>query len=182
MFLLYRAYVLYVGAEVTTQTQTRARRRSVVVEDPDLAADYDYADCFEIELADSDTRSPEEAFRAAVEQNSWVSHWLPIVPIIHRHVLRLHLEAPSSPNQLFGWRIVKSDADVIRLEASGPLIRGVIVGRRRTRSTVTFTTFVYYVSPMPARVIWALVSPLHRSIVPYLLERAAAAGTGRDQT
>ena len=156
---------------MTTQMQARARRRAVVVGEPNTAG-ADYADCFEIELADSDARSPEEAFRTAIKQTSWA---MPIVPIIHRQVLQLRLEAPSSPNQLFGWRIVTSDADAIRLEASGPLIRGVIVGRRTARSTAVFTTFVFYVSPARARVIWAIVGPLHRRVAPYLLERAAAA-------
>jgi hypothetical protein len=150
----------------------QARRTEVVA--PDLLAgraSYDYADAFEIELPEGETRSPEQLFRAALDNASWVQRW---VPTVHRHVLRIRLGPMSSPDHILGWRIVSSDADVLHLEAVGPLIRGVIVGRRTPTSTGVFTTFVFYVKRTPARAVWAIVGPLHRRIALYLLERGVA--------
>jgi hypothetical protein len=69
--------------------------------------------------------------------------------------------------------VVTSTPEVLRLEAAGPLLRGMIVGRKTDSSTLAFTTFLEYVRPAPARVIWTLVGPLHRLIAPRLLERGA---------
>lgn len=154
---------------MTNTLAPRARRREVA-EDSLRVGDYDYADAFQIQLPETDTRSPEQLFRQAVDSRWLMLRW---VPLAHRWVLRLRLGPASSPNHIFGWRIVASEPDVIRVEAEGPLIRGVIVGRRRPPSTAVMTTYVFYVRRKPARVVWALVGPLHRRIAPYLLERAA---------
>jgi hypothetical protein len=145
----------------------RARRRDVA---PDPDVDYDYADAFEIELADADRRTPEQLFRAALERARSAP---PLIPLVHKHVLRFHLGPLTSPDHLFGWRIVASEPDLIRLEAQGPLMRGIIIGRRVFPSTAVLTTYVIYVQRMRGRVIWALVGPLHRMIAPYLLECGA---------
>lgn len=133
---------------------------------------YDYADAFEVDLSEADTRSPEQLFRGAVANTSWVRRW---VPVVHRHLLRFRLGPASSADHIFGWRIAGSDVDAIRLEAAGPLIRGTIVGQRTSHSSVIFTTFVSYASRAPARIVWAVVGPLHRRVAPYLMERAVAA-------
>ncbi|ULE33449.1 hypothetical protein [Mycobacterium sp. IDR2000157661] len=133
------------------------------------AGAYDYADAYAISLSNQDIRSPEQMFRAALDNATWVQR---CVPVVHRHVLRLRLGPQSASGYLFGWRIVKSDADVICLEADGPVLRGVIVGRRALPASVVFTTFVVYVRRAPARALWAVVGPLHRRIAPHLLERA----------
>jgi hypothetical protein len=147
-----------------------ARRTEVA---PDLLAGtdaYDYADAYAIQLSEDDTRSPEHLFRAALDAASWVQRW---VPVVHRHVLRFRLGPLSSSEHLLGWRIVRSEADVIYLEADGALIRGVIVGRRAVPSTAVFTTFIVYERRAPARALWAVVGPVHRRIARYLLERGA---------
>jgi hypothetical protein len=152
------------------QHAPRARRSEVA---SDLLAGpvaYDYADAFEIDLPQGSTRPPEELFRTALDHSSWVQRW---VPPVHRHLLRFRLGPQSAADHILGWRIVSSDADGVRLEAGGPLMRGVIVGRRRYPSTAVFTTFVFYVDRTPARAIWALVGPLHRRVAPYLLNQAA---------
>jgi hypothetical protein len=155
---------------MTDLRPTHARRRSRVGPDPLIGrTDYDYADAFEIQLPTGDDRSPEQLFRATVDNASSVMRW---VPMVHRHVLQFRLGPRSSPDHIFGWRIVTSDPDVVHLEAAGPLMRGVIVGRR-TASTAVLTTFVFYVSRARARVVWAIIGPLHRRIAPNLLERAA---------
>ena len=145
-------------------------RRSEVMSDPVVGGGYDYADAFEIDIPEPDARSPEEMFRAALENASWVQRW---VPIAHRRLLRFRLAAPEAPGHMLGWRIVDSDHDVVRLRAEGPLIRGAIVGRR-TGHVAVFTTHVFFVR-RPARAVWAIVGPLHRRIAPYLLERGVAA-------
>ncbi|OBA88651.1 hypothetical protein A5662_24985 [Mycobacteriaceae bacterium 1482268.1] len=129
---------------------------------------YDYADAFEIDLPAAETRSPEQLFRAALGNAAWPQRW---VPVVHRHMLRFRLGPQSSAEHILGWRTVSSDPDVIHLEASGPFIRGIIVGRRTSQSTAIFTTFIFYVRRVPARIVWAVAAPLHRRIAPYLLER-----------
>jgi hypothetical protein len=140
---------------------------------------YDYADAFEIDLPAAEPRSPEQLFRAALDNADWLQRW---VPIVHRHMLRFRLGPRSSAEHILGWRIVSSDPDVIHLQASGPLIRGVIVGRRTKRSTAMFTTFVFYVRRVPARIVWAVAAPLHRRVAPYLLERGVCSQSCRGDT
>jgi hypothetical protein len=152
---------------MTDQYLTQARRRPV---DPLFDTDYDYADAFEIDLPQAETRSPGELFRATVDDASF----MPLVVLAHRWVLRFRLGPLSSPDHLFGWRLVASEPDVIRLEADRPMMRGIIIGRRESRSTAVLTTYVTYVRRGPARVIWALVGPVHRGVAPHLLERAAS--------
>jgi hypothetical protein len=154
---------------MTGQVKPRARRREVPAEDVD--ADYDYADSFEIELAETDARTPEQLFRTALERAPSLP---PLVPVVHRYVLRFRLGPLASPQHLFGWRVVTSEPDVIRLEADGPLMRGIIIGRRASRSTAVLTTYVYYRQRARARVIWEFIGPLHRRVAPYLLQFGAA--------
>jgi hypothetical protein len=54
------------------------------------------------------------------------------------------------------------------------------VGRRADASSTRLTTLLVFRRPA-ARVVWALVGPLHRRIAPYLLARAAQAPTGAAQ-
>jgi hypothetical protein len=149
-----------------------ARRTHVVLpEGPVGSIALDYADAFEIGLPEPVAKSPEELFRAALDDVSWVRRW---VPIVHRHILRFRLGPLESPNHVMGWRIQSSHADAVALEADGPLFRGTIVGRKINPETVVFTSFLTYLDRAPARLVWALVGPAHRRIAPYLLERGVA--------
>ncbi len=149
-----------------------AHRCAVVTREPLIGgARYDYTDAFEIQLDQADGRSPAQLFGAAFERARWV-RWM--VPIVHRHLLRFRLRTSSQPDRILGWRIVSSGADLIHLEADGPLMRGVIMVRRAGPSRVVLTTFVYYRRRALARIVWAVVGPLHRRVAPYLLERGAA--------
>ena len=152
-----------------------ARRVPVPAEEPLVGSDpYDYADGFEIQLRASDARSAEEFVRRALEHAPW-----PIrrtIRIAHRYVLRLRLGPRSSPEYLSGWKIRTSQHDVIQLEAVSPLLgRAVIVARRPDPTNAVVTTYLFYARPAVARVLWAVVGPLHRRIAPYLLEHAATA-------
>ena len=94
-------------------------------------------------------------------------------PVVHRHILGFRLGPASSPEHVLGWQIVTRESDAITLETSGPLMRGVLVARR-TPAAAALNTFVYYRRPS-TRVIWTCISPLHRAVAPYLMNRAASA-------
>jgi hypothetical protein len=164
---------------MSNQDAPHALRRAIVAPEPLVvgSARYDYADAFEIQLPAADTRSPEQLFRAALDQASSALRWA--VPILLRHVLLLRLGPVSSPDHVLGWQILVSEPDVIHLEAVGSLIRADIIGRRVGPTDVVFTTFVFYARRAPARVIWAIVAPVHRKTVGYLLERAVATANRR---
>ena len=102
-----------------------------------------------------------------------------IILLAHRHVLGFRLGPLHGNDHVLGWRIHKAEPEVIRLEASGRLLDGVIVGRRQETRTV-LTTSLRYRRPLLARTVWICVGPLHRRIAPYLLDRAAGfAGAAR---
>jgi hypothetical protein len=136
---------------------------------------HDYADRFEVPLSEDDDRTAEQVFRAGLERAPLPLRWT--VLVAHRHILKFRLGPVSSPTHVLGWRIVTAEPGAIQLEASGPLMRGVLVARRAPAGTASLDTFVYY-RRLSARVIWAGMSHLHRAVAPYLLERAAALGAG----
>ena len=158
------------------QSAPRARRIPVVAEEPLIGSDrYDYADAFEIRLPEPDACSAEQFARCALEQAPWPVRWT--VRIAQRYLLRLRLGPHSSPDHVFGWKILTSEPDVIHLEAVSPLLgRGVLVGRKVDPTRVVITTYVFYTRPAPARVAWTIAGPLHRRVARHLLERAAATG------
>jgi hypothetical protein len=156
------------------QDAARARRVPVAAEEPLIGRDrYDYADAFEIRVLESDRRSAEQFARCALEEAPWPVRWT--VRVVQRHLLRLRLGPRSSPDHIFGWKILTAKPDVIHLEATSPLLgRGVLVGRRPDPSCVVITTYVFYTRPALARVAWKIAGPLHRWVAGYLLEHAAA--------
>lgn len=158
-----------------TQTDApRVRRRPVMADDP-LAGSrrYDYADAFEGPLPPGDSHAAEHFFRVGLQQSPLAVRW--VVFAVHRYLLGFRLGPLAAPDHLLGWRIVKSEPDVAMLEASGPLLRAVLVGRRVEPASMTLTTYVYYQRPISAHIIWTLVAPLHRRIAPYLIQRTASA-------
>ena len=147
-----------------------ALRRPDPSEPPAGHGMHDYADCFEVSLSADDDRTAEQVVRAGLAGAP--SALRRIIVVAHRHVLRFRLGPASSPTHVLGWRIVTAEPETVQLEASGPLIRGVLVARRTPAGTATLDTFVYYRRPA-ARVIWACASPVHRAIATYLMGRAA---------
>src|SRR5256885_8887755 len=154
------------------QRSRRAHRVAVRADEPLIGSRRpDYADAFEIRLSDSETRSPEELFRDALEQAVGPIRWT--TSVVHRYVLRLRLAPRSSPGHLFGWRIITSQPDVAELEAVSSLLgRAVLIGRTSEPGHTVLTTYLFYERPALAPVILAVVWPLHRRGAPYLLERA----------
>jgi hypothetical protein len=59
-------------------------------------------------------------------------------------------------------RIAASDADVVVLEDSDPLMDTVMVGRNVEPQRRVLTTVLRYRRPLLARAVWALVGILHR--------------------
>ena len=144
--------------------------QAVPVQEP-LAARHrpDYADAFEVRVAEPDVRSAEQWIRAGLEGAP--SMVRATILVAHRVVLGFRLDLRASPDRVLGWRVVTSEPDVIQLEAESRLLRAVLLGRRTPRST-RLTTLLFFRRPV-ARVIWTVVGPLHRRIAPYLLARAA---------
>jgi len=135
---------------------------------------YDYADAFEIRLKAPDERPAEEWMRCGLERAPLPLRWT--ILVAHRFALRFHLGARSSPDHVLGWQVVTSEPDLAHLRASGPLMRGDLVARRDHPDEMVLLSYLTFSRPLPARLIWAAVGPIHRRIAPYLLERAAEAG------
>lgn len=151
------------------------RARRVAVSEP-LDHVPDYADAFELRTTGPDDRSVEEWTRAGLEQAPAAVRTL--ILLVHRHVLRLRLGRASDRGRVLGWRIEAASDDVVRLAASGSLADAVIIGRRIDAPGMRLTTALRYRRPVLARGVWAFVGPLHRTIAPLLLARAAR-NTGR---
>jgi hypothetical protein len=157
---------------MSNQSAVRAHRSPVVTDEPLVGhARYDYADAFEIRLGDADPRSAEQFARSALEEAPWPLRWT--IRLVHRRLLRFRLGPRSSPDHLLGWTIITSKPDVIQLQAVSPLLRAVIVSRRLDLPGAVVTTYLFYRQPVPARVVWTVVGPLHRRVAAYLLEHAA---------
>ena len=150
--------------------QAKARRASATEEPLGVALRYDYADAFEVSLRDGDNRTAELVVRSGLEHAPAVLGR--VVVFAHRHVLRFRLGSVLSPKHVVGWQITTNEPDVVRLEAEGPLINGVMVARRTDENVARLTTFVAYQHPL-ARYVWVVVGPLHRRVAPYLMQRAA---------
>ena len=130
---------------------------------------YDYADSFEVVLGQPDTHPAEQWVRTALEDVHPLVRRL--IQVAHTRVLRFEL-GPYDERHILGWRIAGSEHDVLQIEASGPLGRGVIVARRSAPTTAVATTYVFF-TRRRSRVIWVFVGPLHRRVAPFLLTRAA---------
>ena len=148
------------------------RSRSVPVEEAFLAP-FDYADSFEVRLPTPDARRAEQWVRCGLECAPRAVRW--VIRTAHRRVLRFRLGPEDGPDHVLGWPITANEHDVVRLEAAAPLLRAVIVGRRVDPRTTRLTTALSYSRPRAARLVWAVVGPVHRRVAPYLLDRAARA-------
>lgn len=162
---VYRALVIGTGGHgvVTRWTLRRIAR---------AAERADYLDVFEVPLPQGDSRTAEQTLRDAVGHRAGAGGR--VVSWIHRHVLGFRLEPGSSPDHIIGWAIVRSDRDELVLSAHGPLMDGELTLRRRDDRRARLTTRVHYRRRFTARTVWAVVGPLHRTVVPQLLKRVAA--------
>ncbi len=154
----------------------RARRVPVAAEEPLGDDRYDYADAFEIRPREADARSAEQFVRSALKDASRLVRWT--IWIAHRYLIRFRLAPRLSKDHILGWEILRSESDVVVLQAVSPFLQGVIVGRKVDPNRAVITTYVFYTRPTVCRVLLKIIGPVHRRIAPYLLERAAASANG----
>ena len=152
----------------------RVRRRPAVAEEQLLLGEgrWDYADAFEVPVSGRDRRTAEQWVRHTFEQVPSVVRWT--ARIAQRDLLRMQLGPDPDPQHIIGWRICTSLPDVVHLEVQSPLLRGAIVGRTTEPTRLVMSTYLFYRRPRTARAVWAVVAPVHRKVVRYLLGRAAA--------
>jgi hypothetical protein len=143
--------------------------RVPVAPEPWVQDGYDYADSYELRLAEPDTHTAEQWVRAALEQAAPGVRGL--IRFVHGRVAKFALS--TDPHSVLGWETVSSTADAFHIETRGPALRAEIVARRTSGTTASITTFLYY-RRRSTRLLWLVVGPLHRRIAPYLLARAAA--------
>jgi hypothetical protein len=131
---------------VGRQWRAPDRVRRVGVTDPIAATrGYDYADAFELRLDGPDRCSPEEWVRAGVNATpAWIKR------------IAGHADGLGSA------RIAESDAAVVVLEDSDPLMDTVMVGRNVDAGRRMLTTLLRYRRRLLARAVWGLVGILHR--------------------
>jgi hypothetical protein len=136
----------HVGREERTPRRLAGGVRRVGVTDPvALVRRYDYADAFELRLDAPDRCSPEEWVRAGVDA---IPAWIKRVA--------------GAPDGLAGVHVVRSDAEVVVLEDSDPLMETVMIGRNVGARRRVLTTVLRYRRPLLARAIWTPVGILHR--------------------
>jgi Protein of unknown function (DUF2867) len=87
-----------------------------------------------------------------------------------RYGLGLKLGARASPEHVLGWLISSSGSDSITLEARSRLMvaQNIVVV---SESTVVLATLVQF-SGRTGRALWAVATPVHQRVIPYLLQRA----------
>jgi hypothetical protein len=147
--------------------------RQVEVTDPVATAHpYDYADAFEIRLREPDLHPPETWVRAGLASTP---KWMDQIASL----LGLSSAPTSSEDMLDVFRVVKSDAEVVQLETSVPLMHIVIVGRRVTPTQRMLTSILHYKRPRLARLVWAVIGFGHRWAVPQVLTSKIPAHKGQ---
>jgi Protein of unknown function (DUF2867) len=156
---------------------TPPKARRIQPPAPQLDARADYADAFEIPIGEGDSRSTEQAFRDGLGAEPGASGRL--VLWIHRHVLRFRLGPFTSADHVIGWKIVHSDPDQFVLTADGSLMRGQLALSRQADRHAVLTTQLFYRHHATARMVWAVVGPVHRAIAPRLIEHSALRAAAR---
>lgn len=173
---VYRALVIGTGAHRVLVRWTLKRVAAAVLDERAQTgqAAADYVDVFEVPIAAGDVRTAEQAFRDGLGDRPGAGGRL--VSWIHRDVLRLRLGPARSAGHLIGWPIVRSDPDELVLATRGPLMRGELTLRRHDGRRAVLTTRLHYRHRVAARVVWALIGPLHRVVAPRLMARSARRG------
>jgi hypothetical protein len=154
---------------------TRPRARCIRPPAPQLDASADYADAFEVRIGEDDSRTAEQAFRDGLGVEPGAIGRL--VLWIHRHLLRFRLGPFTSSDHVIGWKIVNSDPDEFVLTTDGSLMRGRLVLSRQPDSRAVLTTQLFYRHHATARMVWAVIGPVHRALAPRLMEHSARRGS-----
>jgi hypothetical protein len=155
---------------VDSGNSMRARRVAVAEKPPSTAAPPDYTDAFEVPRRPTDGRSAEQWARDGFGRLPLAARRSTL--LLHRWVLGFPLGPWSSPEHVFGWRIVTSEPELLHLEARSTLLTGHMVWRLHHERLV-MTTFLQYKKRRAAPAVWAVLGNIHRGGAPYLLELAA---------
>ena len=161
------------GQPRTPGNQDRAHRVAVAEEPPPTIAAPDYADAFEVARKSTDRRSAESWARAGFEDLPWSARRAGL--LAHRWILGFRLGSPASTDHVFGWEIVASEPELLRLEARSRWLTGHMVWRLDDRSLV-MTTFLRYDMQRTGSMVWATLGNVHRGAAPHLLDLAARPG------
>jgi hypothetical protein len=125
------------------------------------AGGHDYADAFEVRLAEPDPHAPEVWVRAGLAATGG---------FVKRIVGLLGIrDAEAEAGQVGPFRVVESGPEMIRLETSLPLMRVVMVGRRAEPTRRVLTTFLYFRRPVLARLAWVFIGIGHRRTAPKVI-------------
>ncbi|MGA2321818.1 MAG: hypothetical protein ABSG95_13975 [Solirubrobacteraceae bacterium] len=129
----------------------------------------DYEDAFLVETGPAKDRTGEQWARAILED----------APILTRSALLLgwsslglRLSSARSDRYVLGWKVLGSTPDFALLAAGSRLGLPAQLLFKRQRHTLLFCTFVQQENAI-ARAVWAGVEPVHRQVVPYVLEQAS---------
>jgi hypothetical protein len=134
----------------------------------DLAtlARVDYEDSFLLDVGSARDDSGEDWARAVLEG----------APAELRKRLRwgwtaLGLKRDRSPSSVLGWSLRHSDGEFALLGAESRIGMPAELLLRPEGGELRFATFVEQRNAA-ARMLWELIGPRHRRVVPYLLDRA----------
>ena len=127
-----------------------------------------YASAFEVPIGARKFLTPEQWARATFEGAP--APLRAFLAAAWRYSLGLRLGPRTSPDHVAGWLISSSDPGSITLEARSRFMvaRNIVAVRD---STVVLVTLVQF-TRRAGRVRWAVATPIHNRVIPYLLGRA----------
>jgi hypothetical protein len=129
---------------------------------------YTYA-C-QMTVSAADDRSAEQWARAIFEGAPRLMRWLIVAG--WKVGLGLRLGPRRSPSHVLGWSILSTTPTAVILGVRSFVLTAHLVVRVQD-SQVVHATFVRYERSL-ARVLWTAAAPIHRRVIPYLLNHAAA--------
>jgi hypothetical protein len=134
---------------------------------PDRAPS-DYESAFELPIGARKFLTPEQWARATFEGAPATLRVLLVTA--WKYGLGLRLGATASPDHVLGWLISSSGPDSITLEARSRLMvaQNIVAV---SDSTVVLVTLVQF-NRRAGRALWAVATPVHVKVIPYLLQRA----------
>ena len=127
-----------------------------------------YVDAFAVRRRPGDTRPLEAVVRAAFEQAPSVSRAVFEAAFA---ILSFRVAPYHTPGHIGGWRIARSEPELVEIAVDGPRASSRIV-MRQTDDEVTGTTFVITRGPVMAAA-WTMIAPAHRRIARLLIDRGA---------
>jgi Protein of unknown function (DUF2867) len=127
-----------------------------------------YASAFELSVGAKRFLTPEQWARATFESAPVAVR--AFLAAAWKYGLWLRLGARASPDHVLGWLIASSGPESITLEARSRLMvaQNIVAV---TDSTVVLATLVHFTG-RTGRALWAVATPIHNRVIPYLLERA----------